>query len=74
MTKEMKQDWERFGKIVPDSKTWVHPWETYYHFYVKSHHNLLIKILSKKYPDFIFYNAESVCCNTISHIINFERK
>ena len=74
MTKEMRKDLERFGRVEMDSKTWVHPWTTYYHLYCKRHHDLLIKLLSKKYPDFYFYHGECHICNTIYHVINFERK
>lgn len=74
MTKEMKQELERFGRVETDYATWVHPWREYWRLYCKSHHDLLIKVLSKKYPDFYFYHGESHICNTIYHVIKIDRK
>lgn len=74
MEKEMKRRLERFGIVETDSKTWVHPWETYWILYCKSHHNLLIKVLNRMYPNYQFFLGESHINNTIYKVINIYKK
>lgn len=73
MDKEMRKRLEVFGRVETDYKTWVHPWETYYHLYCKKHHNLLVKVLSKMYPDYHFSRGECHICNTIYQVINISK-
>lgn len=70
MDKEMRKRLEKFGQVESDSKTWVHPWETYWHLYCKSHHDLLVKVLRKMYPDYSFSRGECHICGTIFQVIN----
>jgi len=69
MEKEMRKRLEKFGRVETDSKTWVHPWETYWRLYCKKHHGLLVKILSKMYTDYTFSLGESHICGTIFKVI-----
>lgn len=73
MDKEMRKRLEVFGRVETDYKTWVHPWETYYHLYCKKHHDLLVNVLSKMYPDYHFSRGECVICNTIYQVINISK-
>lgn len=70
MTKRL----EKFGRVEADSKTWVHPWETYYHLYCNKHRKLLVKILSKMYTDYSFSLGECHICGTIYEVINISKK
>lgn len=75
MTSEMKKDLERFGRVEKDYKTWVRPWTPYYNLYCGDRHrDILVKVLSRKYEDFIFYKGECHICNNIYMVIKFERK
>lgn len=74
MNKEMRKRLERFGRVETDSKTWVHPWETYWHLYCNKHHRLLVKILSKMYTDYYFSLGECHICGTIYKVINISKK
>ena len=74
MEKEMTKRLEKFGRVETDSKTWVHPWETYWRLYCKKHHGLLVKILSKMYPNYTFSLGESHICGTIFKVIIINKK
>jgi len=74
MDKEMIKRLEKFGRVESDSKTWVHPWKTYWHLYCKKHHDLLIKVLSKMYPEYLFYRGECHICGTIYQVIEISKK
>lgn len=75
MNEEMKADLEQYGRIEPDSKTWVHPWETYWHWWCGKHDmKKLISEMSVKYQDFNFYQAEAHINNIIYQIINISKK
>ena len=74
MNKEMRKRLEVFGRVETDSKTWVHPWETYWVWYCKKHHDMLIRVCSKIYPEYVFQLGESVICNTIYKVINISKK
>ena len=72
---KMLKELEAYGRVEQDSKTWVHPWETYWHIYCgRANRDELIKKFSEKWPDFIFYKSESHICGTIYQTISFEYK
>lgn len=75
MNEEMQADLEQYGRIEPDSKTWVHPWETYWHWWCGKHDmKKLISEMSDKYQDFNFYQAEVHINNTIYQVVNISKK
>lgn len=74
MNKEMRKRLERFGRVETDFKTWVQPWETYWHLYCKRHHDLLVKVLARKYPDYDFSRGECRIRETIYQVIHIYKK
>ena len=74
MDKEMLKDLEKLGRIQPDSKTWVHPWITYWHWWVSENRDEVIKEFSEKYKNYHFYKAEAHINNVIYEIINIDEK
>lgn len=74
MDKEIRKRLEKFGRIEPDLRTWIHPWKTYWHLYCKKHHSLLVKILNKMYKGYHFSLGECHICGTIYKVINISKK
>lgn len=74
MKEELRKDLERFGRVEIDSATWVHPWVDYWRLYCGKHRDLLIKILSRKYPAYTFHKGESVIHPKIYEVIIIEKK
>ena len=74
MKEEMRQDLERFGKVMSDEATWVHPWVEYWRLNCATHRDMLIKALSAKYPDYTFFKGETHVLPHIYPVIVIYRK
>ena len=74
MDKDLLKDLRRFGHVEYDEKTWVHPWESWWHLYCPRHRDLLIKILGAKYPKYRFYKDECHISGRIYQVINIEKR
>lgn len=74
MNDEMLKDLEKLGKVQSSSKTWVHPWVTYWHWWVAENRDEVIKEFSQKYKNYFFYKAEAHINNVIYQIINIDKR
>lgn len=77
MTKELKKDLERYGRVEMDTVTWVPvgQWYNYWKCYTGlQDREPIIAELSKKYPGYLFGMGEAHCNNIIYQVITIYKK
>ena len=79
MTDEVRKQLERFSEVDQDTKTWVHPWETYwrmYRFKNNSHRHIeaLLRIFNARFCGYSFQRGETHINNNIYPTIIIYKK
>lgn len=75
MTKELRKDLERYGRVEMDTVTWVPQWYNYWHCYTgQQDRDEIIKEMSEKYPEYSFGKGEAHINNVIYMVINIYKK